>query len=253
MDTAKEITIKYYWTDEIDDKTINDFCSLHNTVFKSSFNRYRFIRKYSKNIYGPSIIVLAYIDRTCIGARAFWRNDIVGIKSYQPCDTGVLSSHRGYGVFKKMTKKALEELESKVIIYNFPNENSYPGYLNMGWNLQDKKKYKFFFRKVDSDKVDKIDNSYMDWILEESDKDFNSSLHYSLIGSRYYLVARKKYNLYVIIGEISKEKAKQLKKSLFPIHLCYSKHGYLGRGLYTVRKDSQRDIYIPPYKMDTMF
>jgi len=251
MKSLEEIKIELIWTDNITEKAKNDFIKVQNEVFNSNFNEKKFHRKYIKNIYGPSIIVLAYKEKCCVGARAFWRNDINDLKAYQPCDTGVLSEYRGYGIFKKMTYGALELIDDNTLIYNFPNDNSYSGYLKMGWKLYNKKKYKIYNPFKDYNLVDRVEKKYLSWMLDGLD--FNKSLYYTCIMSSYYLIKRRKGNLYVIIGKIDEESTFHLHKAKLPICLIYSEQGYFGRGLVTVTRNFKTDIHIPLYKLDTLF
>lgn len=172
---GQDISIKAYWTNNIDEKAISDFIWIHNNVFKSNFNECKFNRKYKKNIYGPSIVVLAYINKRCVGARAFWRNDIGNLKAYQPCDTGVLAPYRGLGIFTKMTFKAIDVVGKNVLIYNFPNNHSYPGYLKMGWELKDIKRYKVYNPLQDYIEIDKLPDDYLTWLVEDFEQGFNTT------------------------------------------------------------------------------
>ncbi len=253
MATVKDVNVKYFWTDEMSTDAMNDFIKVHNQVFNSSFNEHKFGRKYKKNIYGSSIIVLAYLGNKCVGARAFWRNDLDGLKAYQPGDTAVLKEYRGFGIFTKMTYKALEVAGDDALIYNFPNDNSLPGYLKMGWDLHSRKRYKIYNPLIDYKDVDKIESDYMDWLLIDKDLDFNNSLFYSNIKGKYYLLKKRKFNLYVVIAEIDKEYAYFFRKAIFPICLHHSLKGYFGRGLVTVTRNFKEEIDIPLYKMDTIF
>lgn len=253
MKSLGEIKIDLFWTDNITKKAIKDFIKVQNEVFNADFNENKFYKKYIKNIYGPSIIVLAYKGGICVGARAFWRNDINDLKAYQPCDTAVLSEYRGHGIFREMTCEALKIIDGDTLIYNFPNDNSYPGYLKMGWKLYNKKKYKLYNPFKDYNLVDKIEKKYLKWVLDGLDLDFNKSLYYTRIMNSYYLIKRRKGNLYVIIGEIDEESTFYLSKAKFPICLIYSDQGHFGRGLVTVTRNLKREIYIPIYKIDTIF
>ncbi|MCC5803217.1 GNAT family N-acetyltransferase [Rossellomorea vietnamensis] len=255
MKNDQDISIQLYYTNDINSAKINDFINLHNKVFQSNFNEQQYKKKYINNIYGPSIIVLSYVNNKCAGARAFWRNDLENLKAYQPCDTAVLDTYRGLGIFTKMTFRALEEIDKGAFVYNFPNDNSYPGYLKMGWKLKDKKRYKLYNPLTDNKTIDKLPNKYARWLIEGSKEVFNDSVYYLYTGGHYYLVKKKKFNLFVIIAEIEKEVTTFLKKAYFPIILCYSTKGYLGRGLYTVIKNtnSEISINIPLYKIDTIF
>jgi len=253
MGSCQNIEIKLYWTNTMSENAIYDFILTHNKVFKSDFRTSRFKKKYIDNIYGPSLIVLAYTNNTCVGVRAFWRNDVNGIKAYQPCDTGVLEKYRGMGLFTEMTKKALESVEEGSLIYNFPNDNSLPGYLKMGWNIQSIKRYKLFNAICDYGEIDKIDNHYLKWLVNDTDSYFKELLFYTKINKKYFLVKKRKYNLYLIIGEMGNENIKYLSKARRPLCICYSSKGYLGRGIVTVVKNLNKDVRIPIYKIDTLF
>lgn len=58
------------------------------------------------------------------------------LRAYQPVDTVVHPDYQGQGLFSKLTVKAVEEaMKMKLdFLFNFPNQNSLPGYLKLGWN-----------------------------------------------------------------------------------------------------------------------
>lgn len=98
--------------------------------------------KYEKSVFGKPIITTA---RTAggyiVGARVFWpwHLQLNGkkLKAFQPVDTVVEPSYRGKGLFRKMTDLALEEAKQQHcdVLFNFPNQQSLYGDLNMGWKL----------------------------------------------------------------------------------------------------------------------
>jgi GNAT superfamily N-acetyltransferase len=88
---------------------------------------------YEDNIYGDSIHVLVYHEGKLVARRSMWRNDLrEDVVAYQPIDTFVSPSMRRRGVFREMTNRVLEHV-GDAFIYNYPNHNSRPGYLKMGW------------------------------------------------------------------------------------------------------------------------
>ena len=99
-------------------------------------NESEFNRKYIKNIYGDSILVVVYSNSIPVAARAFWRNDINGKRVYQPVDTCVTQQFRRRGIFAKMTNIALKMIKEEDIVYNFPNKNSYPQYIKLVRKMQ---------------------------------------------------------------------------------------------------------------------
>lgn len=96
--------------------------------------------KYEKNIFGKPIIYVAVYKGKIIGVRPFWpwqltiNNEIVNC--YLPIDTVVDMEFRGHGIFTSLTKKALQEVDKVAdIIFNFPNNQSIKGNLNLGWSF----------------------------------------------------------------------------------------------------------------------
>ena len=94
-----------------------------------------------KNPFGNSIIMVSEKENgEIVGSRIFWawkfkvRSSI--ILAYQPIDTVVHPDYRGKGLFRRMTILALKKAVEKgaKVIFNFPNMNSLPGNLKLGWN-----------------------------------------------------------------------------------------------------------------------
>ena len=130
----EDIRYDIRWTNALDEKFISDFLSVQQEVFHVG-TREEFRVQYEENIYGASVIVVVYLDEKPVAARGLWRNDIDGREAYQPGSTCVLPVCRGKGIFKEMTLRSIALLPSDAIIYNFPNNNSFPGYMKMGWKL----------------------------------------------------------------------------------------------------------------------
>ena len=96
--------------------------------------------KYERNVFGKSIIMIAEDNDRVVGARIFWAWEFVCrgqiLKAYQPVDTVVHPDYQGQGLFTKLTVKALNQATEigADLLFNFPNENSLPGNLKLGWN-----------------------------------------------------------------------------------------------------------------------
>jgi len=96
--------------------------------------------KYERSPFGDSIIIVAEHNEKIVGVRAFWpwefacRGQV--LKAYQPVDTVVHPDCQGQGLFTKLTVKALKQATEigTDLLFNFPNQNSMPGYLKLGWN-----------------------------------------------------------------------------------------------------------------------
>jgi len=202
------------YTSELNNKEKQDFLYLFNLVFNLNYNMKWFNWKYLDNIYGDSYIVLVYHRDRIIGIRSFWRNDIDGLLSYQPCDTAVLSEYRGRGIFSQMSKIALKELEGS-FIYNFPNENSLPGNLKLGWKIHKEYHIKPIWNKSRLKSEAKfIEDSYLLW------KFYNSPLnkyYYYERNGEIYLLYKRRQNLYYVLGKFNEENKKYFTKAKNPI------------------------------------
>lgn len=120
-----------------------EFLNLHSNVFGDKPAGW-FNWKYNENPYIDHIPILT-VEETqtgqCVGFRPHlalklrkgsWRG--VGL---QPCDTIVHPDHRRQGIFTKMTQAAISKYEDEDtgFFFNFPNEQSRPGYLKLGWEV----------------------------------------------------------------------------------------------------------------------
>ncbi|MFV8224366.1 GNAT family N-acetyltransferase [Christiangramia aquimixticola] len=95
--------------------------------------------KHVENPFGKSLVLVACLYDKIVGVRAFmcWQWNYKGRKlsAFRAVDTATDPAHRGKGIFKKLTLKALEigEKENISFVFNTPNSLSKPGYLKMGW------------------------------------------------------------------------------------------------------------------------
>lgn len=100
--------------------------------------------KHEQNIFGKSILIVAEKDSKIVGLRAFWswRLKCRGqfLKAFQPVDTFVHPEYQGRGLFRKMNIMAVQKAidNNADLIFNFPNKNSLPGNLSLGWNYVSK-------------------------------------------------------------------------------------------------------------------
>ena len=207
------------WTDSISDEEIEDFLSVQRRVFgKESIGIDSFNLKYKNNIYGESLIIIIYVDHSPIAARAFWRNDINGGIAFQPCDTAVLASFRGKGLFYRMTILAREEVlkrHTDALIYNYPNRNSYHGYLNLNWSLRKQWFYRIFFpTKFNVSQIESLDSAYFNWWIRGNPQ---KKICAKKIGRRCLIVSPIRKNIYGIIGQVMEEDIHDLKRIYSPV------------------------------------
>lgn len=239
------------WTDKLDEKFIADFLYVQNEVFGCG-TREEFERQFEDNIYGKSIVVVVYLDDKPVAARALWRNDIEGKEAYQPGSTCVLPICRGKGIFSEMTKKSIQYLPSDAIIYNFPNNNSFPGYVKMGWNLvcEYRTRLYFSYRNYCREHPIKLDKQYAEWWL------VGKPLKYVKIFRHYFILQKDRRTLcYHILAEVNEDTARLFPKLLIGfIFYKSNKTTWYNRSLGTSRLVS-RDVLdgcIPTWKIDAV-
>lgn len=122
---------------------INEFkesFKVFTRVFRKSMTWERFCYKHIKN---PNLLNTYFYqikdENSVIGTNCF--NGVRGIcgKEHvliaQSCDTAVVPEARGKGVFIQMISEAEEKLcqENVDVMIGFPNNNSYHGFIKMGW------------------------------------------------------------------------------------------------------------------------
>lgn len=247
-----EIFYDCRWSDSLDDQFIEDFIATENSVFKGNYTKELFLKKYVNNIYGRSVVEVVYIDKKPVAARGLWRNDILGRPSYQPGDTCVTEACRGKGIFSEMTKKSLEFLNKDDIIYNFPNQNSYPGYIKMGWKNIGVYGLVFFRNNKTYLKEHpiKMDGDYAKWWLEKQE-----GIFYFKKGREYYLARKIRRGWYRLIACVEKEVAQLFVKKFVGICLYRSErktfyNKNLGQPLHVVSKNDVDKV--PLWKMDVL-
>lgn len=243
------------FSDNLDDKFITDFINVENEVFNSNYTRNAFNKKYLNNIYGASVLAIVYIaNHKPIAARALWRNDIAGQPAYQPGDTCVLEEARGNGVFSEMTKRAIEMLPTDTIIYNFPNKNSFPGYIKLGWKLVRESRLILLssYRSFKSLNPIRMDKRYFEWWIKERE-----GVRYKKIFGKYFLVKKYPRPLsWKVISEVDKEIALQVPRLKSPALIFYSgvKETFYNKWFATghIVAKTNKDVIIPSWKIDAI-
>ncbi|URQ90142.1 GNAT family N-acetyltransferase [Pseudoalteromonas sp. SCSIO 43101] len=144
------MSIKYIKWDG-NEQHLSDYLSLMSEVYKQNFSLDEFIWKHKRSPLGPSLIYLAYSNKKLIAARAMLPVYHQEFSIYQPCDTVTHPKFRRMGLFSKLTKFCLENIDLNVTqILNFPNNSSYPAYTKLGWEHLSllSKQYSFGFPSV---------------------------------------------------------------------------------------------------------
>jgi hypothetical protein len=96
--------------------------------------------KHERNPFGSSPRWIAEDAGRVVAARIFmrWQFETAGghvRNAVRAVDTVTARTHRGRGLFRRLTLQALTDLATEDVdfVFNTPNEQSRPGYLSMGW------------------------------------------------------------------------------------------------------------------------
>jgi RimJ/RimL family protein N-acetyltransferase len=122
---------------------LSGFLSLYEQVFGRIMSTDWFSWKYEENPYFCTIpIFIAETDGNLVGVRPFFslpiQAECTTYTAFQPTDAMVHPDHRRRGLFTRMTKRALDWLADAMdsqtaFCFNFPNQQSLPGDLKLGW------------------------------------------------------------------------------------------------------------------------
>lgn len=242
------------WSNAVDEKFVNDFVYVQRAVFGEYLSKAMFQQQFIDNIYGPSVLVVVYLDDKPSASRALWRNDIDGHLAFQPGSTCVLENCRGNGIFSEMTRQSVAMLPKEAIIYNFPNKNSYPGYIKMGWKLIAKYRPRILLsmKQYRKEHPLDIDFSYANWWLKGK-----KGIKYCKCFGHYFLVRNDTPRPYFhIIGHTDAQTA-----LLFPrvdrkgICFFHSSKTTLYNKHYTPTRVVARGVdglYLPYWKIDAV-
>ena len=131
MTQQQTFTIKQ-WEGEPD--VLQRYAALLSSVYQKDISPQYMEWKHARNPLKPSLIAYAENDAgEMVAARAFWPMFSTKQPIYQPCDTVTRGDFQRRGLFSSLTKLCLSHVESNASIVNFPNNNSYPAYLKLGW------------------------------------------------------------------------------------------------------------------------
>ena len=236
------------WTDELDEEYIFDFLYVQNSVFMNG-SREEFARQFERNIYGRSIIVVVYFEGQPIAARALWRNDVDGREAYQAGSSCVLPHFRGYRIFTEMTSRAIAMLPDDVLVYNFPNRNSFPACSKMGWDMVRQYKFRLYlsYDSFHDEHPVPLDSRYAQWWME------GRKLYHTNIGGHYFIIKRDwRPFCYHILAETDKSVAEEFPVRLGLFFYMSSKITWYNKrfGITRLMSVNQGESVVPTWKID---
>lgn len=214
-----KIVIKTIWTNNITTAEEEDFRYVVNTVFGPFCTNDHFKKKYIDNIYGPSVLIVLYINYEPIAACSLWRNDLEGKEAYLAADACVLPAYRGKGMYSIMLKvrSDIAAQRNNPLLYTFPNTNSFPRLVNKKWKVRLLRK-EFFFPGISSHKkIGNIDKQYANWWLKQCE----GICHLKRFGCHYLIKTVSIKGIARILGYIDEETAIQFPKPKFVIWMLY--------------------------------
>jgi GNAT superfamily N-acetyltransferase len=100
-----------------------------------------FAWKHEENAFGASPAWVACDGDRIAGFRTLMRWEFRAgerlVRAVRAVDTATHPDYQGRGIFTRITRHALEELEAEGVdlVFNTPNDQSRPGYLKMGWQV----------------------------------------------------------------------------------------------------------------------
>lgn len=132
-----------YSIERLSDQNLGDFQTLHQQVFGKSVYRGALIAKYNTRFTGAQFI--GYLARTEDGVPVafygvipcYFRFNGEVLLAAQSADTMTHPNHQRRGLFMRLAKETYRLAgESGIqLIFGFPNQNSLPGFVNLGWQF----------------------------------------------------------------------------------------------------------------------
>ena len=249
------IDIKTIWTNNITNTEKEDFCYVVNIVFGGFCTDEHFKLKYIDNIYGPSVLIIVYIDHKPIGACSLWRNDLEEKEAYLAAEACVLPIYRGKGIYSAMLKvrNDIAAQRNNPLLYSFPNTNSFPRLLKKKWHVKLSRKVFYFPGLSSSQRICNIDKEYAKWWLIKCEGIY----HIKRFGHHYLIKTVSAKGVGRVLGYIDEETALLFPKPKYFLWILYcesekitfyNKH-WTATPVVFINGDGSR---IPFWKMDSL-
>jgi hypothetical protein len=199
MSEKKAFTITM-WKEDSD--TLSQYAALLSHVYKREISPQHLLWKHSNNPLGPSLISYAKNnDGDVVAARAFWRMFSRDAIIYQPCDTVTHPNFQRKGLFSSLTTLCLNHVEDKAVIVNFPNHNSYPAYLKLGWRKYADNKRVFGFNIKSSSAPINAVSDYFDTQFDDTQARY-LKWRFSADSGKHYRCFKHKHGVVIDNGSM---------------------------------------------------
>jgi predicted N-acetyltransferase YhbS len=191
-------------TSELSQPETDDILTVLNRTYEPWGGEEYFLWKYLQNPYGESLHIIGYDGDKPVANESFWRNDLGDQRAYQSCDTAVLPSHQGQGIFRQSVTKGVERLKGEYL-YGFPNIESLPGFLNFGWSLKQNLRISFHLagRLLSRfEDQEPIPDEYARWRFVNHPR---KQYYICRRKGRPYLLSMRRKSQYVVGGPLSQD------------------------------------------------
>lgn len=245
----------YKMTSELTGQDVHDILDVLNTTFGGWGDAAVFRWKYFDNPYGDSLHMIAYDGPQAVGSAGFWRNDLHETPAYQCVDLAVIPSHQRRGIFRVAASECVTRLKG-AYLYTFPNVDSRPGFLKMGWSLKRRMPISIHLpggvlRRYE--KRDPLPDNYAEWRFARHP---SKRYYVCRLGGQSFLLSRRRSNCYAAGGMLSCDFGLQSVQPRFLVSYDFPDHplwvprrvGYqLENPCYLAYEG-----FIPSYRSDTL-
>lgn len=159
MNKKNKHQVKFKYYSNLEDKQLlfDSFRIIFNKAFDQWYSNKTFKWKYLSEFSVNSVIQEIIIENKIIGYRGLWMVDEYA-NGYQCIDTCIHPNYQGKGIFKKSNQHLIKTLGS---FYNYPNAESYPGYLNSSW--ENKAPMDIYLNKISNFEYSDWTKDFLDW------------------------------------------------------------------------------------------
>lgn len=120
------------------EKKIDYAVEIFNAVYEGNIEREQMLYKHFSNPFKVKEPIQFYEENGVVAGMNAFMGTYFKEKGnmhflLQSCDTAVLPEFRGKGIFTKLINEREKNDSEAEFIFGLPNENSFPGFIKMGW------------------------------------------------------------------------------------------------------------------------